>query len=263
MANGPPTPPPTTDTEIQDETRTVDPAPTPVPANTAPPQPAQPQPQPVHLQDPYQLIFPRIAELAAAKQWLELIDTSEITEINATNDQQLSRLFVIVPLVLAYLIQNEISIAKLVLERVQSNIRSNPLLKAVRSLTVAYGAGAYEEIYSKAAALTDLVAQSNFAEPQLAQVVKGMVDCFLASFRDRTFLLLSRAYTSMPLDLAEMYFGMPADSIIAASQGWIYDASSKILRPVATKERISAVGPAASSLEDFAFIAQSVSRLEM
>lgn len=71
------------------------------------------------------------------------------------------------------------SIAKLVLERVQSNIRSNSLLKAVGGLTLAYGAGAYDEIYSRAAALTELVAQPNFLEPQLAQVVKGMVDSFL------------------------------------------------------------------------------------
>ncbi|KIK58199.1 hypothetical protein GYMLUDRAFT_699536 [Collybiopsis luxurians FD-317 M1] len=275
MANGPPTPPPTTDAEIRDEARMSD-APAPAPAaveenNASTPatitETAQPQPpqQPIPLQDPYQLIFPRIAELASQNRWVELIDTAEITEINASNEQQLSRLFVVVPLILAYLIQNEIAIAKLVLERLQSNIISTPLIKAVGSLTVAYSAGAYEKIYSKAETLLNAVAQPAFPEPELAQVIKGMVESFILSLRDRTFVLLSRAYTSISLSHAEMYFGMKADDLlpVAARHGWAYDVSSKVLRPVPAKEPASLVTPAISSLTNFSLIAQSVSQLEM
>lgn len=87
MANGPPTPPPTTDVEIQDEARMNDTLP-PAVDGTSDPAPdttsAQPPPQqPIQLQDPYGLIFPKIAELATQKRWIELIDIAEITEINA------------------------------------------------------------------------------------------------------------------------------------------------------------------------------------
>ncbi|KAJ3984490.1 COP9 signalosome [Lentinula detonsa] len=255
MANGPPTPPPTTDVEIQDEARMSDASALAVEAssdlasqstsNAAPQPPPSP---PIQLQDPYQLIFPRI-----------------MTEINASNDQQLSRLFVIVPLILAYLIQNDLPIAKLVLERLPIDIRMSPLISNLGSLTKAYSAGAYEQIYSKANALVNLVAQPEFRQPELAQVINAMVECFLSSFRDRTFLLLSRAYTSMTLSLAEMYFGLGADELlpIAARHGWAYDTSTKVLKPVPTNETAPFFPPAASSLANFNFIAQSVSLLEM
>ncbi|KAE9398145.1 hypothetical protein BT96DRAFT_883263 [Gymnopus androsaceus JB14] len=265
MANmGPPTPP----AEIQDEvkmseasTSAAEPPAAPVAAvATQPP----PPPPPVQLQDPYQLIFPRIIELANQKQWLELIDTAETTEIHAINDQQLSRLLVIVPLILAYLIQNEIPIATLVVKRLP-NMKSIPLMKAVGDLTLAYSSGVYEQIHSEVNTLSTIVAQPDFPEPQLAKVVQSMVADFLISFRNRTFLLLARAYTSMSLSLAEMYFNMSADELlpVAANQGWTYDVSSKILKPVATKEPTSFTAPGASSLSEFNFIAQSVSQLEL
>ncbi|KAJ3797205.1 hypothetical protein GGU11DRAFT_87476 [Lentinula aff. detonsa] len=272
MANGPPTPPPTTDVEIQDEARMNDASALAVEASSDPASQsasnAAPQPPPsppIQLQDPYQLIFPRIAELSSQKRWIELIDIAEMTEINASNDQQLSRLFVIVPLILAYLIQNDLPIAKLVLERLPIDIRMSPLISNLGSLTKAYSAGAYEQIYSKANALVNMVAQPEFQQPELAQVINAMVECFLSSFRDRTFLLLSRAYTSMTLSLAEMYFGLGADELlpVAARHGWAYDTPTKVLKPVPTNETASFFAPAASSLANFNFIAQSVSLLEM
>ncbi|KAJ3932814.1 MAG: COP9 signalosome [Lentinula lateritia] len=269
MANGPPTPPPTTDVEIQDEARMNDTLP-PAVDGTSDPAPdttsAQPPPQqPIQLQDPYGLIFPKIAELATQKRWIELIDIAEITEINANDDHKLSRLFVIVPLVLAYLIKNDLPIAKLVLERLPPDIRLNPLIKNLGLLATSYSAGAYEQIYSNANALVNAVAKPEFQQPELAQVINIMVESFLFSFRDRTFLLLSRAYTSITLSLAEMYFGLGSSELlpVAARHGWAYDTSTKVLKPVPTNEPASFVAPAVSSLVNFNFIAQSVSQLEM
>ncbi|KAJ4475692.1 hypothetical protein J3R30DRAFT_3501933 [Lentinula aciculospora] len=272
MANGPPTPPPTTDVEIQDEagmsdvpTATVGGISNPAPAATSSTVPQLPPQPPIQLQDPYQLILPRIAEFAAQKRWLELIDVAEITEINASNDQQLSRLFVIVPLILAYLIKNDLPIAKLVLERLPTSIRINPLIKNLGSLTAAYSAGAYEQVYSRANALTNMVTQPEFQQPELAQLINLMVESFLFSFRDRTFLLLSRAYTSITLSLAEMYFGLGSGELlpIAARHGWTYDTSTKVLQPIPTSESTSSLVPASSSLANFNFIVQSVSQLEI
>ncbi|KAJ3889463.1 hypothetical protein GG344DRAFT_51526, partial [Lentinula edodes] len=185
-----------------------------------------------------------------------------------------SRLFVIVPLVLAYLIKNDLPIAKLVLERLPPDIRLNPLIKNLGLLTTSYSAGAYEQIYSNANALVNAVAKPEFQQPELAQVINIMVESFLFSFRDRTFLLLSRAYTSITLSLAEMYFGLGSSELlpgklfilgysVAARHGWAYDTSTKVLKPVPTNEPASSVAPAVSSLVNFNFIAQSVSQLEM
>ncbi|KAF5387567.1 hypothetical protein D9757_006524 [Collybiopsis confluens] len=235
MANGPPTPPLTTDAEIQDELRMSD-----APASTAVQEstPAavtvtattttegEPYSQPQQPRDPYQLIFPRIAN----------------------NEQQLSRF----------------PMAKLVLERLQPNIISTPLVKAVGSLTQAYSAGSYEGIYGKSEMLLNLVAQPAFPEPELAQVIRNMVESFLLYLRDRTFVLLSRAYTSISVSHAEMYFGMKADDLlpVAARHGWEYDVTSKVLKPVPAKES-SSIAPAVSSLSNFHFISQSVSQLEL
>ncbi|KAJ3814693.1 COP9 signalosome [Lentinula lateritia] len=262
MANGPPTPPPTTDVEFQDEARMNDPLPLavdgtsdPVPETTS----VQPPPQQtIQLQDPYGLIFPRIEELATQKRWVELIDIAEITEINA-------RLALSRQTLGAYLIKNDLPIAKLVLERLPPDIRLNPLIKNLGLLTTAYSAGAYDQIYSNANALVNAVAKPEFQQPELAQVINIMVESFLFSFRDRTFLLLSRAYTSITLSLAEMYFGLGSSELlpVAARHGWAYDTSTKVLKPVPTNVPASFVAPAVSSLVNFDFIAQSVSQLEM
>ncbi|KAJ3728483.1 COP9 signalosome [Lentinula raphanica] len=273
MANGPPTPPPTTDVEIQDEARMSDAAAPTSPFVESSDQPSEasssiqppPPPQSVQQQDSYQLILPKIAELASQKQWLELIHVAEITEINAVNDRGMSRLYVIVPLILAYLIQNDIRIAKLVVERIPLEIRMNPLMRNLRALTTAYSTGAYEQIFSKANTLLNVISQPDFQQPELAQVISIMIDSFLSSFRDRTFLLLSRAYTSLPLALAEMYFGLSANELlpVASRQGWEYDTSTQILKPASTIQPSLIIAPVASSLGNLQFVAQSVSQLEM
>lgn len=74
-----------------------------------------------------------------------------------------------------------------------------------------------------------------------------------ASFRERAVRLLARAFTSLPLPLAQTYLGLPVDQLLsgpyavlslwhlilinilivaAEKQGWKYDASSQVLSPV-------------------------------
>jgi COP9 signalosome complex subunit 8 len=71
MANGPPTPPPTTATELQDEAR----------GNSSVPPPASTAPTNSKL-DPYQHIFPAIADLASQSNFQDLIQTAEISDLN-------------------------------------------------------------------------------------------------------------------------------------------------------------------------------------
>lgn len=219
MANmGPPTPP----AEIQDEvkmseasTSAAEPPAAPVAAvATQPP----PPPPPVQLQDPYQLIFPRIIELANQKQWLELIDTAETTEIHVSlalfllefqwlteilsQGNQRPAIISIArdcafdssiphternvslaahhPILNAYCSSFFPSpIATLVVKRLP-NMKSIPLMKAVGDLTLAYSSGVYEQIHSEVNTLSTIVAQPDFPEPQLAKVVQSMVADFLS-----------------------------------------------------------------------------------
>lgn len=69
MANGPPTPPLTTATELQDEARGNSSVQAPV--STVPTK-----------QDPYQHIFPAIADLAAQSNFQDLIQSAEISDLN-------------------------------------------------------------------------------------------------------------------------------------------------------------------------------------
>jgi COP9 signalosome complex subunit 8 len=74
MANGPPTPPPTTATELQDEARGNSTVPPPVPASA--------EGTASTIQDPYEQIFPAIADLASQSNFHDLIQTAEISDLN-------------------------------------------------------------------------------------------------------------------------------------------------------------------------------------
>jgi len=69
---GPPTPPPTTAAELLDEEKDREPTTAPVPPED-PPQPKQ---------DSYQLVFPTIVDLVSKRDFRELINIAERTEIN-------------------------------------------------------------------------------------------------------------------------------------------------------------------------------------
>ena len=120
------------------------------------------------------------------------------------------------------------------------------------------------------------------------------------SFRERTFQLLSRAYTEVPLNLVETYLGLPAEQIVpgmvmlyhqcarlmtglpaAQARGWAYDEASKVFKPVKPKAVTSTTAKTGthleisltnqmlrlpiteiSSLNTFHFVAHSVGKLE-
>jgi COP9 signalosome complex subunit 8 len=77
MANGPPTPPPTTVTELQDEAR-ENPTVQPPPSSSSTTAPTK--------QDPYQVVFPAIADLASQYNFQGLIETAEISDLNVSLD---------------------------------------------------------------------------------------------------------------------------------------------------------------------------------
>ncbi|KAJ7256472.1 COP9 signalosome [Mycena haematopus] len=256
MSTGPPTPPPSSATEIQDATRTIVP-PVPVASTSTPAQARQ---------DNFTQIFPEIVSLASEKRYAELIDLAEFRDVASDSDRQPSRLLLTAPLVLAYLTIDNLPPARFALNRLPHNLATSPLGKQLYSLLASTSERKYANVYSRAQALLELVGQSTFFDTSLGTILGLMISAFLDSFRSRTFSLLQKAYTSLPLPVAEMYLGLAAPEVLAAAErgGWAYDASTQVLTPAQkpnVRQTSNGFAPF-SSLATFDFVANSVARLE-
>jgi len=125
----------------------------------------------------------------------------------------------------------------------------------------------HANVYSRADALFKLVGQPDFFDRKLASVVAQMVTTFLDSFRQRTIVLLSKAYTSLPLSLAQMYLGLSSDQLIVVAEEaqWLFDTSTKVFTPsISTGDTLT--NPKSntfSSLSTFHFVADNVAKLEL
>ena len=253
---GPPTPPPTTATELLDEEKDRAPSVAPAPPVQSPQEAPQPQ------QDPYQLVFPTIADLASKGDLHELIHVAEHTEIvvgvldasfaivtwttlQSENNQQQTRLLVTAPLILAYLILDDLCVNILFhftcLNCFQTPcaIRLDPTAtrftgasstsspsdascvqlgkKSPKSLLSCTGPIQYAgrtRFLSRKTGLRYLTHAGGFLRlvrcPCALQVLNQRAD----SFRHRTFVLVSKAYVSIPLSLMQMYLGLPSDELL-------------------------------------------------
>ncbi|TFK42460.1 COP9 signalosome [Crucibulum laeve] len=257
MVNAPPTPPPTSATELQDEAREK---PSSGPSTSTP----VPQPTPEVKQDLFQHRFPTIADLAGKGKFYDLIQAAEETDLSAPGERQSTRLLVIAPLVLAYLIVDDAPPARHALIRLPENLLSNPLIRILLDLSLCTLNRQHAKVYAQAEALFDQVTQTSFLDKDLANVIASMVTAFVDSFRERTFNLLSKAYVSLPLSLASTYLGLPVEQIIAATEksNWTYDTSTEVLSPTNVLPTPATNSVMFSSLLTFNAVADSVAQLE-
>ncbi|KAF7295526.1 CSN8-PSD8-EIF3K domain-containing protein [Mycena indigotica] len=251
---GPPTPPPSSATEIQDAART-----------SAPPAAAAPAPQSV-VSDHFTQIFPRIATLATEKKYKELIRLAELNDYGADSDRSPTRLALTTPLVLAYLILDDLQPARFALQRLPRDLAVSPIAKAFFALLASTVERKYANVYSRTTELLAITSGSDFLDANLGAILGLMLNAFLESFRTRTFNLLKKAYTSLPVSLAQVYLGLGAEEVLsaAASDGWSYDASTQILTPAqrsASTQLANGFTPF-STLATFDFVANSVAKLE-
>ncbi|KAJ7685587.1 hypothetical protein DFH06DRAFT_1158916 [Mycena polygramma] len=269
---GPPTPPPTSATEIQDATRTIVP---PLPAastSTSTPAapasaPAQAPPAAQTRQDDFSRIFPQIASLASEKKFSQLARFAEENDIASDSERQTTRLLLTAPLVLAYLVLDDLPPARCALLRLPNSLASTPLGKQLFSLLASTSERKYANVYTRSQTLVEHVGQPDFFDTGLGALLGVMIGDFLDAFRQRTFNLLQKAYTSLPVPLAEMYLGLPTNEVLAAAErgGWSFDAATQVLIPA----QKSTAGPNSnafarpiSSLATFDFVADSVAKLE-
>ncbi|KAJ6490651.1 hypothetical protein C8R47DRAFT_455207 [Mycena vitilis] len=270
---GPPTPPPTSATEIQDATRTIVP---PLPAastsastsSAAPaPAPAQAPPAAQTRQDDFSRVFPQLASLASEKKFSQLARFAEEGDIASDSERQTTRLLLTAPLVLAYLVLDDLPPARCALLRLPNSLASTPLGKQLFSLLASTSERKYANVYTRSQTLVEQVGQPDFFDTGLGALLGIMIGDFLDAFRNRTFNLLQKAYISLPVPLAEMYLGLPANEVLAVAErgGWSFDAATQVLIPA----QKSTAGPNSnafarpiSSLATFDFVADSVAKLE-
>ncbi|GBE81700.1 COP9 signalosome complex subunit 8 [Sparassis crispa] len=237
-----------------------------------PSQVAEPAPQtvaaPEQQKNLYELLFPTLANLAAKGDFQELIRVAEHWDVSAENNSSYSRLFLTAPLVLSYLIVDELSAARYALTRLPDNLASLPITRGLFHLLSATWDRKYQSVYSRAEDVFNLCHQPGFPDDALASMVTGMVTTFVDVFRKKTFVLLSKAYTSIPLSLSQTYLGLSSEQVInaAGAHGWTYDASTRVFTPTsatAGTSRLNGASAAQSTLYTFGVVADSIVRLEM
>jgi len=96
----------------------------------------------------------------------------------------------------------------------------------------------------------------------------SMVKYFIFSFRARAFKLISKAYTSIPVSLAESYMGLTRDELlpVVIKHKWKHDPAADILTPVRPQNtnvrHIQGAVPRPSTLLTFDVVTNGVALLE-
>lgn len=122
--------------------------------------------------------------------------------------------------------------AKFALIRLPDAVASLPLARAMLNLFASVWERRYEHVYSRGEALFGLARQGDFPHAEMSGVLAALVTAcvgkcslgnplalihqFTESFRQRTIELLSKAYTAIPLALARVYLGLPADELFSS-----------------------------------------------
>ncbi|KAH7911416.1 hypothetical protein BJ138DRAFT_1150703 [Hygrophoropsis aurantiaca] len=263
MAQGPPTPPPMSATELQDEARDSSITDTPTPLDAPPPASSNDPTQTDPSQDIYQQLFPRIVDLVSRGDFVEITRIAESRDLNTDGDRNYSRLLLIAPLILSYLVLDDLAPAQFALTRLPDNLASHPLSKLFMALVASSSYRKYESIYAQARNLCVMSQQHDFLDPSLAKTVVSMVTTFIDAFRRRTFALLSRAYASLPLSTAQIYLGVNHDEILSVvrDSSWRYDASTQMLYPT-PQNATTAVASLPSALSTFHLVTNGLTSLE-
>jgi len=209
--------------------------------------------------------FAQIAALQAKGDHYGLIQAAERVDLTATNDNHPTRLLITIPLVLSCMIVNDLPSAKFALTRLPDAVASLPLARAMLNLFASVWERRYEHVYSRGEALLGLVRQGDFPHAEMSGVLATLVTACIESFRHRTIVLLSNAYTAIPLALAQIYLGLPADELlsIALLKGWNFDPTTHILTPARAVRKTGLSATTPSTFAMFDAVTDNVARLEV
>jgi len=194
--------------------------------------PATESDRPVH--GPFQI---SLAKLSQQESIPNLVKVAEMEDLacEAKDKDDTNRLAIIAPLVLGYLILDELPPARYALTRLPVVLSGNPLVVSLLNLVAVAVYRNHAQVYQRSQELMDLVSASSFFNQSLATLIRTLTEKFTHEFRERTFALVSRAYTSISMKELQSYLGdLPVDHILSVAQqkGWQYDAATQVLSPV-------------------------------
>ncbi|KAI6036427.1 hypothetical protein BKA83DRAFT_4162648 [Pisolithus microcarpus] len=256
MTQGPPTPPPTSTTEIQDQVRDAV-------LDGSSDRPAE------------------RAHSPPLRDFSEVVRYSETIDLKGQNPRSPSRLLLIVPLALSYLIlDNPVTLAQLAVARLPENSRFHPLTRTLGNLVASASGHQYAQVYAHAEIMCSLTQQPESASDDLANLITNLVTLFVELFRRKTFTLLSRAFSSIETTQAQIYLGLSREQpviwydvrngflhqskfSVATSGAWQYDSTSDVLYPPGknnTSLRMNLSAP--SCLDIFDSVAGDLIKLE-
>ncbi|KIK44807.1 hypothetical protein CY34DRAFT_802267 [Suillus luteus UH-Slu-Lm8-n1] len=236
MAQAPPTPPPMSATELRDEARDsiiASSAESSDPTTSSNSSGSTETPQLPAAQDIYQQVFSQLSDLAEQRSFIGITNIAEHHDLNGSNDKSYSRLLLIAPLVLAYMVLDDLTPAQHALARLPENVSLHPLSHALAALLTSALERNYENTYARAQELFQMSQQSDFPDPRLGKTVGLLVNDFLDAFRKNTFALVSRAFACLHVTEAQKLLGLGRKEVlaIADSNHWQFDAANGILRP--------------------------------
>ncbi|PPQ98851.1 hypothetical protein CVT24_003405 [Panaeolus cyanescens] len=255
MTNAPPTPPPTSPRELQDEARSN------VMDIAGAAQQLHSQPRP----ELYATVIPTLKAAISNHDHQHVLNVAEHFVLNTTVDRSVARLLIVAPLVLEYLIKDDLQPARFVLSKLPEPLQALPVTRHLSDLLLSTVNREHAKVYNKSAELASIVSAPDFPDRDLAELITGLLPDFINAFRDRTFQLLSKAYTTLSLPLVSIYLGFPEEQLISVAQcnGWSYNPTSQTFQPKVAHDRSTRQSNSGSSnLTTFEIVADSVAQLE-
>ncbi|KAF9052824.1 hypothetical protein BJ165DRAFT_1523583 [Panaeolus papilionaceus] len=228
MVNAPPTPPPTSPRELLDDARNnVMDAVVVTDPSTAHQLHSQPRPE------LYGAVISTLKAAIANRDYRQALNVAENFNLNTSVDRSAARLLIVAPLVLGYLIEDNLQPARFVISKMPESLQALPVTHRLSDLLLYAINRNHAKVYNHSAELANVVSKPDFPDKDLADLITGLLPGFINAFRDRTFQLLSKAYTSLSLPLASIYLGLPAEQLVTVAQnnGWLYDPPTQTFQP--------------------------------
>ncbi|KIJ44286.1 hypothetical protein M422DRAFT_30423 [Sphaerobolus stellatus SS14] len=213
---------------------------------------------------PFQKSLSKLSQQNSIPDLVRVAEEEDLAS-DAKDQEDANRFFIVAPLVLGYLILDELAPARYALTRLPINLLGNPLSVSLLNLLAATWHRNHPHVYQRAQELMDLVSASSFFSQPLATLIRTLTEQFTQEFRERTFALVSRAYTSISLSALKSYLGdLPPEHILSVAQqkGWKYDAAAQILSPVVHAPRTIDKSFAPSTLDTFRLVTTTTAALE-
>ncbi|KAG8863153.1 hypothetical protein FRB96_009335 [Tulasnella sp. 330] len=207
------------------------------------------------------LNFPEIAALAQHERWLEVVCACENLEIAVPTSNDKSRLLVTAPMVLAYLILDEIPPAYFALKRLPAGLIESPLPQALFALLASVSERKYLSVYTRLSAVVAIAQNSTIVDVELGLLLVAMAASFKTVFQKRTIELLSRAYAAIPASQATAMLNMPVEVITSTVTSWTLDTTQGTFVPsVVLQPSVSSARP--SKIDVFEYLASGAAHLE-